>query len=87
MGLLKQGTELRELVGAAALANACTMSQAEQCARMRLLRANVRAFDAGWWADRLLADAQTSRDGSSAHSAALVAPSPYADAAESAVGV
>jgi len=71
---------------AAALANACTMSQAEQCARMRLLRANVRAFDACWWADRLLTDAEASRDGSSARSAAEVAPSPYAGAAEAAVG-
>jgi trehalose 6-phosphate synthase len=46
---------------AAALANACTMSEGEQCARMRALRANVRAHDARWWADRLVADARDAR--------------------------
>ena len=42
---------------AAAIAKAFTMSDAEQCARMRLLRANVRAYDAGWWANQILSDA------------------------------
>jgi trehalose 6-phosphate synthase len=46
---------------AEALARACTKSDAEQGGRMRLLRANVRAFDARWWAARLLADARTVR--------------------------
>lgn len=44
---------------AGALARACTMSPAEQAMRMRLMRANVRAFDATWWATRLLEDAST----------------------------
>jgi trehalose 6-phosphate synthase len=42
---------------AEALASACGMSEAEQCARMRLMRASVRACDARWWAGRLLTDA------------------------------
>jgi trehalose 6-phosphate synthase len=57
---------------AAALARACTMSDAEQGGRMRLLRANVRAFDARWWAARLLADARTVRQAA----AAIPAPLP-----------
>jgi trehalose 6-phosphate synthase len=47
---------------ATALANACTMSDAEQGARLRVLRANVRACDARWWANRLLEDAGEIRD-------------------------
>ncbi len=46
---------------AAALAGACGMSEVEQCARMQLMRAKVRAFDSNWWARRLLADAQAAR--------------------------
>ena len=41
---------------AEALAQALTMSSAEQTKRMRLLRANVAAFDAAWWARQLLRD-------------------------------
>jgi len=39
-----------------ALAVACTMPATEQAARMRLLRANVRASDTRWWCTRLLED-------------------------------
>jgi trehalose 6-phosphate synthase len=46
---------------AATLAKAVTMPEAEQRGRMRLLRANVRTCDAGWWAGRFLADAYATR--------------------------
>ena len=48
---------------AAAVIGACMMSETEQSARMRLLRANVRAFDARWWGARLLTDASAIRRG------------------------
>jgi len=39
------------------LAQAISMSDAEQSKRMRLMRHIVRNFDTYWWADRLLNDA------------------------------
>jgi trehalose 6-phosphate synthase len=42
---------------AGALADALGMSIAEQSKRMRLLRANVAAFDASWWTHQLIDDA------------------------------
>jgi trehalose 6-phosphate synthase len=42
---------------AGVLAEALGMSIAEQSKRMRLLRANVAAFDASWWGHQLLDDA------------------------------
>ena len=42
---------------AEALAQALAMPAAEQAKRMRLLRANVQAFGASWWAHRLIDDA------------------------------
>ena len=39
------------------LAEALCMSDAEQSKRMRLMRANVVAFDASWWAHQLIHDA------------------------------
>ena len=42
---------------AEALAFSLDMPAAEQAIRMRLLRANVRAFSASWWADQLVHDA------------------------------
>jgi trehalose 6-phosphate synthase len=40
-----------------ALARALGMCAAEQSRRMRLLRANVQAYSAAWWAQQLLQDA------------------------------
>ena len=42
---------------AGVLAEALGMSIPEQSKRMRLLRANVAAFDASWWARQLIHDA------------------------------
>jgi trehalose 6-phosphate synthase len=39
------------------LADALNMSDADQAARMRELRANVTAYDAQWWAQQLIDDA------------------------------
>jgi trehalose 6-phosphate synthase len=44
---------------AAVAARAVDMSETEQSARMRLLRANVKEFDARWWAHQLLREAMT----------------------------
>jgi trehalose 6-phosphate synthase len=43
--------------GAGALARALAMPVWEQSSRMRLLRTTVKAFDASWWAHRLIHDA------------------------------
>ena len=58
---------------AEAIARACTMPAAEQSARMRLLRANVRTFDARWWAERVLSGAWETRHASSARSSESIA--------------
>jgi trehalose 6-phosphate synthase len=50
--LLVDPCEIEE--GAAALARALVMPQWEQASRMRLLRTNVKAFDASWWARQLI---------------------------------
>jgi trehalose 6-phosphate synthase len=42
---------------AAAIATALRMPAVEQAKRMRVLRANVRSFDASWWAGQLLHEA------------------------------
>jgi trehalose 6-phosphate synthase len=42
---------------AAILGRALALSPAEQRERMRLLRADVAAFDASWWAHQLISDA------------------------------
>jgi trehalose 6-phosphate synthase len=47
---------------AATLSDALEMSIAEQAKRMRLLRANVAAFSASWWADSLISDAMEVRE-------------------------
>jgi trehalose 6-phosphate synthase len=46
---------------AAALWNALTMPAAERVSRMRRLRRSVADADAGWWAHRLLSDADVMR--------------------------
>jgi trehalose 6-phosphate synthase len=43
---------------ARAIMQALAMPAIEQAKRMRLLRANVRSFDASWWAGEMLADAR-----------------------------
>jgi trehalose 6-phosphate synthase len=48
---------------ASALARALTMPPVEQAKRMRLMRATVAEFDARWWADRLLADSRSLKQG------------------------
>jgi trehalose 6-phosphate synthase len=50
---------------AAVLAEALGMSGVEQSKRMRLLRANVAAFSASWWAQQLIHDAMLSSHRSS----------------------
>jgi trehalose 6-phosphate synthase len=50
--LLVDPCEIEE--AAAAFAHALAMPEWEQASRMRLLRANVKAFDASWWARQLL---------------------------------
>jgi len=44
-----------------ALSRALDMPWAEQAARMRVLRENVSACDASWWARQLMSDAATHR--------------------------
>jgi trehalose 6-phosphate synthase len=46
---------------AVALGEALDMSVVEQSKRMRLLRANVATFDASWWAQQLMHDADANR--------------------------
>jgi trehalose 6-phosphate synthase len=55
---------------ARALAQALTMSNAEQRRRMRILRANVQACSATWWAQQLLGDAAAAVSSSSGVAAA-----------------
>ena len=59
--LLVNSADERET--AAAIDTALQMPRSEQSRRMKQLRRNVAAFDAAWWAKRLISDALAQQDG------------------------